>query len=155
MYNSFMLCTTFNTVYDLFASNFRFAECLRSPLKTEVVDEFTIRNRSNYTRVECGNTWGWVADLNVGGLRIAHSSGSNLADVSTRSLDTDHQVRCSYTADELRKMAYTMLAAANHIDTRDSEANQKLRRPNGQPTRKEFVSSPDFDEHLQYELKAV
>jgi hypothetical protein len=48
-----------------------------------------------------------------------------------------------------------MLAAANHIDTRDSEKNQLLRRPNGQPTRKEFVSSPDFDEHLKYELKAV
>ena len=78
-----------------------------------------------------------------------------MADVSTRSLDTDQQVRCSYTADELRKMAYTMLAAANHIDTRDSEANQKLRRPNGQPLRKEFVSSPDFDEYLKYELKAV
>ena len=119
------------------------------------MDEFTIRNRSNYTRVECGNTWGWVADLNVGGLRIAHNGGSNMADVSTRSLDTDQQVRCSYTADELRKMAYTMLAAANHIDTRDSEANQKLRRPNGQPLRKEFVSSPDFDEYLKYELKAV
>jgi hypothetical protein len=52
-------------------------------------------------------------------------------------------------------MAYTMLAAANHIDTRDSEKNQLLRRPNGQPTRKEFVSSPDFDEYLKYELKAV
>jgi hypothetical protein len=78
-----------------------------------------------------------------------------LADVSTRSLDTDHQVRCSYTADELRKMAYTMLAAANSIDSRDKESMQKLRRPNGQPTRKEFVSSPDFDEHLKYELKAV
>jgi len=155
MYNSLMLCTTFNTVRDLFASNFRFAECLRSPLKVEVVDEFTIRNRSNYTRVECGNTWGWVADLNVGGLRIAHNGGASMADVTTRSLDTDQQVRCSYTADELRKMAYTMLAAANHIDTRDSEANQKLRRPNGQPLRKEFVSSPDFDEYLKYELKAV
>ena len=150
-----MLCTTFNSVHHLFASNFRFAESLRSALKTEVIEEFTIRNRSNYTRVECGNTWGWVADLNVGGLRIAHNGGSNMADVSTRSLDTDQQVRCSYTADELRKMAYTMLAAANHIDTRDSEANQKLRRPNGQPLRKEFVSSPDFDEYLKYELKAV
>ena len=150
-----MLCTTFNSVRDLFASNFRFAECLRSPLKTEVVDEFTIRNRSNYTRVECGNTWGWVADLNVGGLRIAHNGGASMADVTTRSLDTDQQVRCSYTADELRKMAYTMLAAANHIDTRDSEKNQLLRRPNGQPLRKEFVSSPDLDEYLKYELKAV
>ena len=28
-------------------------------------------------------------------------------------------------------------------------------RPNGQPLRKEFVSSPDFDEYLKYELKAV
>jgi hypothetical protein len=78
-----------------------------------------------------------------------------MADVSTRSLDTDHQVRCSYTADELRKMAYTMLAAANSIDSRDKESMQELRRPEGQPTRKEFVSSPDFDEHLKYELKAV
>ena len=155
MYNSFMLCTTFNSVKHLFASNFRFAECLRSSVRREVVDEFTIRNRSNYTRVDAGNTWGWVADLNVGGLRISHDRGSDMADVSTRSLDTDHQVRCSYTADELRKMAYTMLAAANSIDTRDSEAMQKLRRPDGQPTRKEFVSSPDFDEHLKYELKAV
>jgi hypothetical protein len=150
-----MLCTTFASVKHLFASNFRFAECLRSSVRREVVDEFTIRNRSNYTRVDAGNTWGWVADLNVGGLRISHDRGSDMADVSTRSLDTDHQVRCSYTADELRKMAYTMLAAANSIDTRDSEANQKLRRPNGQPLRKEFVSSPDFDEYLQYELKAV
>jgi len=128
---------------------------LRSSVRREVVDEFTIRNRSNYTRVDAGNTWGWVADLNVGGLRISHDRGSDMADVSTRSLDTDHQVRCSYTADELRKMAYTMLAAANSIDSRDKESMQKLRRPNGQPTRKEFVSSPDFDEHLKYELKAV
>ncbi len=150
-----MLCTTFNSVFDLFASNFRFAECLRSSVRLEVVDEFTIRNRSNYTRVDAGNTWGWVADLNVGGLRIAHTRGSDMADVSTRSLDTDHQVRCSYTADELRKMAYTMLAAANSIDSRDKESMQKLRRPEGQPTRKEFVSSPDFDEQLQYALKAV
>ena len=150
-----MICTTFNSVKHLFASNFRFAECLRSSVRREVVDEFTIRNRSNYTRVDAGNTWGWVADLNVGGLRISHDRGSDMADVSTRSLDTDHQVRCSYTADELRKMAYTMLAAANSIDSRDKESMQKLRRPDGQPTRKEFVSSPDFDEQLQYALKAV
>ena len=150
-----MICTTFNSVKHLFASNFRFAECLRSSVRREVVDEFTIRNRSNYTRVDAGNTWGWVADLNVGGLRISHDRGSDMADVSTRSLDTDHQVRCSYTADELRKMAYTMLAAANSIDSRDKESMQELRRPEGQPTRKEFVSSPDFDEHLKYELKAV
>ena len=144
-----MLCTTFASVKHLFASNFRFAECLRSSVRREVVDEFTIRNRSNYTRVDAGNTWGWVADLNVGGLRISHDRGSDMADVSTRSLDTDHQVRCSYTADELRKMAYTMLAAANSIDTRDSEAMQELRRPENIPVR-EFVSSPDFDEFVPH-----
>ena len=144
-----MLCTTFNSVKHLFASNFRFAECLRSSVRREVVDEFTIRNRSNYTRVDCGNTWGWVADLNVGGLRISHDRGSDMAEVSTRSLYIDQQVRCTYTADELRKMAYTMLAAANSIDSRDSEAMQKLRRPENIPVR-EFVSSPDFDECVSH-----
>lgn len=145
-----MICTTFNSVKHLFASNFRFAECLRSSVRREVVDEFTIRNRSNYTRVDAGNTWGWVADLNVGGLRISHDRGSDMAEVSTRSLYIDQQVRCTYTADELRKMAYTMLAAANSIDSRDKESMQKLRRPEGQPTRKEFVSSPDFDEFVPH-----
>ncbi len=130
-----MLCTTFNSVHHLFASNFRFAECLRSAQSIEVIDEFTIRNRSNYTRVDSGNTWGWVADLECGGLRIAHDRGENLAYVTHRSLDNDTQVGCTYSPDELRKMAYTMLAAANSIDTRDSEANQRLRRPGATPVR--------------------
>jgi Golgi nucleoside diphosphatase len=130
-----MLCTTFNSVHNLFASNFRFAECLRSAQSIEVIDEFTIRNRSNYTRVDSGNTWGWVADLECGGLRIAHDRGENLAYVTSRSLDNDTQVGCTYSPDELRKMAYTMLAAANSIDTRDSEAKQRLRRPGATPVR--------------------
>ena len=130
-----MLCTTFTSVHHLFASNFRFAECLRSALKTEVIEEFTISNRSNYTRVDCRNTWGWVADLECGGLRIAHDRGDNLAYVTHRSLDNSTQVGCTYSPDELRKMAYTMLAAANSIDTRDSEAKQRLRRPGATPIR--------------------
>lgn len=128
--------TTFPSVRSLFDSTSRSAELTRSAARTEVVDEFTLRNRSNYTRIECNGTWGWVADLRVGGLRImvpAHMRNA-YANVITRDIYTDKLCECLHTADEMRKMAYTLLAAANAIDGCDSRVNQVARRPVGTRT---------------------
>ena len=131
-YHSVMFSTTFTTVNSLLASTSRAAEFVRSGIRNESIDEMKIRNRSNYTRIESGETWAFVADVPVGGLRIEtkHGGGKNwLANVWFRCIYSDNLAKTAMTADEMRRMAYTMLAAANSLDGRDCEQRQKARKP--------------------------
>lgn len=127
-----MFSTTFMSIRSLLASTCRAAELVRSGIRNESIDEMKIRNRSNYTRIESGEYWGFVADLPVGGLRIEtkHLGGkSYLATLWFRCLYSDRLSQTEMNSDEMRRMAYTLLAAANSLDGRDCELRQKARKP--------------------------
>jgi hypothetical protein len=127
-----MTCTTFRTPHELVFCTSRTPDLLRSSVRNETIDGVTISNRSNYTRVTFRGTRRAAFLIPVGpyALRV---SGSPICEYGLGQVNVignfGDRATMSLSPSEMRAMAYGLLAAANWIDTRDTEKSQMERRP--------------------------
>ena len=123
------------TVFNAFANNFFVSiDCFfRGMLTGALMPSFnknslptgsTVFRRSNYTRIEHQKySWGFIP--NVCGETVSirtHPFPDGLGRVFTRNTET------VLTAEEMRSLAYTLLAAANSIDGRHKGERRKASR---------------------------
>lgn len=107
----------------------RTPDLIRSATRNEYVDNATVANRSNYTRVTFSDSRSAAFLIPVGpyALRI-RATPSCGAGVNLLGLDGE-RVGMAVSAAEMRAMAYGLLAAANWIDSRDNPDAQRTRKP--------------------------
>lgn len=125
-----MTCTTFNSALSLVYSRDRTPDLLRGEERTQRVDNCTISNRSNYTRVQFDGAREAAFLIPVGPYagRVLTAPGKFMTSFNFIGSAGESAVAC-LTPNELRAMAYGLLAAANWADSRDTAHGQRERRP--------------------------
>jgi hypothetical protein len=124
-----MTCTTFSNAVSIVHSSSRTPDFLRTAERNVTIGECKIANRSNYTRVTFEGDRGAAFVIPVGPYSVrvyasaVSSSTANILGIG------DDKVSMALNAAEMRAIAYGFLAAANHIDSRDSGAAQSKRKP--------------------------
>jgi hypothetical protein len=124
-----MSTTHFETPACIVFSTSRAVDALRSATRNERIDEAYIANRSNYTRVTFTNSTSAAFLIPVGPYSLRIRSTPNAGACAMMVGIGGEKVGMALSAAEMRAMAYGLLAAANWIDSRDTERNQKERRP--------------------------
>jgi hypothetical protein len=129
-----MPVTAFYSALDLVHSTSRVPDGLRSPERTERIDTCTISNRSNYTRVQFdgSNSAAFMIPVGPYAGRVFSTPGATATTFNFIGAFGDSAM-ASLTPNELRALAYGLLAAANWADTRDTTSGQVSRRPTRQP----------------------
>jgi len=110
-------------------TNSRTPDLLRSAVRNERIDNCTIANRSNYTRVRFDGTPTAAFLIPVGPYSLRIRATPDCGGTANFVGLKDERVGMALSASEMRAMAYGLLAAANWIDSRDSETKQRNRRP--------------------------
>jgi len=124
-----MTCTTFNCTTDLVFTTARTPEFLRNAERNITIGNCTIANRSNYTRVTFKGD-GRAAFLVPAGPYAFRVNAMPLGGATANILGLrGERVGMALSASEMRAMAYGLLAAANWIDSRDTDGNRKHRKP--------------------------
>lgn len=105
-------------------------ERIRSEVRTEVIDDATIRNLRNYSRVTFRNSDKAAFLIPVGpyAIRVNAGPGYPCSRVNVIGI-LGNRIGMSCTPSEMRAMAYGLLAAANWMDSRDTPHSQSQRDP--------------------------
>jgi hypothetical protein len=127
-----MNSTTFSNATHLVFTSSRAPDLLRSSVRNEFIEEATIANRSNYTRVtfKGANRAAFLIPVGPYSLRVSASPTCELGEAQVNLLGLcGEKVGMSVSPAEMRAMAYGLLAAANWMDTRDTPSTQRKRKP--------------------------
>lgn len=123
------MSTTFHTATDLVFSPSRTPDMLRSSDRNVSFPGVKIANRSNYTRVQFDHESAAAFILPVSHY-TARISAQRFAGAVMVIRDLEGgRAHLALGPDEMRAMAYGLLAAANWIDSRDNAEGQKARAP--------------------------
>ena len=107
----------------------RTPDMIRSAARNEFIDDATIANRSNYTRVTFRGNPSAAFLIPVGPYAVrVKATPSCGASANFVGLGAE-RVGMALSAAEMRAMAYGLLAAANWIDSRDDVEAQRKRQP--------------------------
>jgi hypothetical protein len=122
--------TTFACVNDIVFSPSRSVDGLRSRERENRIGDCKISNRSNYTRVQFDHESAAAFMIPVGpyAVRVLSSPSTRMASFNLIGAFGE-RAGCSCTANEMRAVAYGLLAAANWIDGRDTAFRQRMRAP--------------------------
>ncbi len=122
--------TTFSCATDIVFSPSRSVDNLRSNERENRISDCTISNRSNYTRIRFDHESAAAFMIPVGpyAVRVLSSPNHRMASFNLFGA-FDERAGCSCTANEMRAVAYGLLAAANWIDGRDTASKQADRAP--------------------------
>lgn len=125
-----MTTTTFANAIDIVFSTSRAVEGLRSRERENFIADCRISNRSNYTRVRFDNASDAAFLIPVGpyAVRVHSSPITKMASFNLFGAFGE-RAGASCTPNELRAVAYGLLAAANWIDGRDTASKQAQRVP--------------------------
>jgi hypothetical protein len=121
--------TTFASTTGLVWNTCRTPDLLRSASRNERIGNCVIANRSNYTRVTFDNASSAAFLVPVGPYSV-RLNARPMACVGVHVLGVmGERVGMMCNANELRAMAYGLLAAANWVDGRDTRSRQAERKP--------------------------
>lgn len=125
-----MTTTTFTTAFDIVYTPARSPELIRSEARNEFIDTAKIANRSNYTRVSFKNDSeeAFLIPARMGSVRILTMPAYHAASFNFFNADGKYAGAVLNT-NEMRAMAYGLLAAANAIDGRDTTSRASKRKP--------------------------
>ena len=125
-----MTTTTFTTASDIVYTLASSPELIRSETRNEFIDTAKIANRSNYTRVSFKNDSeeAFLIPARMGSVRILTMPVYNAAAVNFINVDGE-RAGAAMTTNEMRALAYGLLAAANSIDGRDTTSRASKRKP--------------------------
>lgn len=103
---------------------------IRSAIRNERVDDAVIANRSNYTRVTFDHRPHDAAFLVPVGPYSIRVRATRTVGASANFIGQGGEnVGMGLSANEMRGMAYALLAAANWIDGRDNDSRAAKRKP--------------------------
>lgn len=123
------MTTTFASTTGLVWSTARTPDLLRSAIRNEHIGNCVIANRSNYTRVTFDNSSCAAFLIPVGPYSVRlNARPMNCVGVHILGV-MGERVGLICKANELRAMAYGLLAAANWVDGRDTRSRQAERVP--------------------------
>jgi len=122
--------TTFACANDIVFNPSRSVDSLRSRERENRIGDCLISNRSNYTRIQFDHESSAAFMIPVGpyAVRVHSSPSSRMASFNLLGAFGE-RAGCSCTANEMRAVAYGLLAAANWIDGRDTASKQADRAP--------------------------
>lgn len=125
-----MNSTTFSTTMDIVTTPARTVDALRGPDREDRIGECRIANRSNYTRITFDGLASAAFMIPVGpyAARVWSSPQASFGTFHFLAGNNETAMAC-LKATEMRALAYGLLAAANWIDSRDTDRNQVERRP--------------------------
>ena len=125
-----MNSTTFSSVTDIVFCPSRTVDGLRGPAREDRVGDCKISNRSNYTRITFDGHPAAAFLIPVGPYAVRILSRPTHSMSSFNFIGSGgEKAGAALTANELRAMAYGLLAAANWADSRDTAGKQAERRP--------------------------
>jgi hypothetical protein len=121
--------TTFNCTSAIVECPSYMPERIRTEARTEIIDDATIRNLRNYTRVTFTNsdTAAFLIPVGPYSIRVHARPNGFSSKVNVIGIGERTAMRC--TPSEMRAIAYGLLAAANWMDGRDTERSQSQRNP--------------------------
>lgn len=124
------MSTTFTSAANIVFSSARTPEMIRSAERNNIIGNCKIANRSNYTRVTF-NGDGAAAFLVPAGpyaMRVLSRPTDSLT--MFKMIGSNNEaLTLALRANELRAMAYGLLAAANWVDSRDTGCRAAERKP--------------------------
>ena len=123
------MSTTFHTAAELVFSPSRTPDMLRSSDRNVSFPGVKIANRSNYTRIQFDHESAAAFVLPVGPYTARISAQRFAGAVMVLRDLSGGRAHLALGPDDLRAMAYGLLAAANWIDSRDNAEGQKARAP--------------------------
>ena len=125
-----MNSTTFSSALDIVTTTARTVDALRGPDREDRIGECKISNRSNYTRITFDGHPAAAFLIPVGPYAVRILSRPTHSMSSFNFIGSGgEKAGAALTANELRAMAYGLLAAANWADSRDTASKQADRRP--------------------------